>query len=311
MRDVAEAAGVSTAAVSYAINGSGRVSPAVAARVRETASTLGYTPSRSALALRTGRSGILACVVPTLASPVFPEIAHAVQAAAAMRGLATLLVDAGSDPSEELAALALLARQGVDGAVVVLSPDIRVADLPMLPMVTLDSPLGDLPCVRADHRAGGLLAAQYLADRGHRRVGLLSGDPGVFSSRERRAGFLNAASGGLEVIWDEIVPLLPNLPVEVRQRLAGTDVTAVACVNDVVAIGALGALRAAGRPVPGDVAVIGFDDIALAAWPLVDLTTVRQPITDLAARAVDLLINGSSQSEEIVLDVQVIRRSSA
>jgi LacI family transcriptional regulator len=315
MKDVAAAAGVSPATVSYVMNGRGRISPEAEARVRAAAAELRYEPNRSAHALRTGRSGIIACVVPTMASPIFPEITRAVQTRAAEHGLTTLLVDAGTEPREELEALLLLERQGVDGAVAVLSPAIRESDLPALPLVLLDSPINGWDCVRADHLAGGRLMAEHLIARGHQRIALLWGDGRLFSSRVRREGFI-AASGRLKIVADFVVPLAPVLPKLVAATLAGTEATAVACVNDVVAIGALGALKAGRRQVPQDVAVIGFDDMDMAAWPLLDLTTVRQPIAHLGAAAVDRLLErincpSDSYRHEVVMPVSLVRRSSA
>ena len=153
MRDVARAAGVSSATVSYVLNGHDKVRPEVAQAVREAARRLGYRPNRAARTLRTGRAQVIGCVIPTLTSPVFPEIAHAVQARAEALGLATLLVDAGTDRAREETALAMLADHGAAGAVAVLAPGWE-GPAPF-PMTVLDAAAPGHDAVLADHRAGG------------------------------------------------------------------------------------------------------------------------------------------------------------
>ena len=315
IRDVAQAAGVSSATVSYVMNGLGKVTPQVEAEVLRIATELGYSRNRAAAALKTGRSQVIGCLLPTLVSPIFPQIAQAVQKHAASHGFATLLVDTGDSLHGEEQSLARLRDFGVDGAVAVLHPaDGRSAPLPF-PVVAIDAPVKGCDSVRADHMAGGRLMAEYAAVLGHRRIGLLSGSPDVRSSRERRQGIRDvAASLGITVSWDHVVPLAAGLTDEARQAIARHDVTLIACVNDFVAIGALSALRDLGIAVPQDVSVIGFDDIEMSSWPLVALTTVRQPLQELGRRAVDLLArrlrDPGCPIEEVLLPVDLVVRGS-
>lgn len=191
IRDVAKAAGVSLATVSYVMNDLDKVSPEVDRLVRRVARDLGYARNRAAASLKTGRHNVIGCILPTLVSPIFPEIAEAVQSHAESRGMATLLINSGDTPEREAEALRILASHGVDGAVAVLHPGFQAeGNLPPFPVVTLDSPLPGHDCVQADHRGGGRLIAEYARRLGHRRIGLLSGDSTVASSRERRRRFL-------------------------------------------------------------------------------------------------------------------------
>ncbi|MDO6587827.1 LacI family DNA-binding transcriptional regulator [Salipiger sp. 1_MG-2023] len=314
IRDVAKAAGVSLATVSYVMNDLDKVSPEVDRLVRRVARDLGYARNRAAASLKTGRHNVIGCILPTLVSPIFPEIAEAVQSHAETKGLATLLINSGDTPLREAKALRMLADHGVDGAIAVLHPGFDAeGQRPPFPLVTLDSPLPGHDCLQADHVGGGRLIAEHALRLGHRRIGLLSGDETVASSRERRRGFLQAAAGQCEVVWEETVPLTASLGPNAQRSLARRDVSLVVCVNDLVAIGALSALRDLGIDVPGEVSVIGFDDIGLSAWPLIGLSTVRQSVVDLGRGAVERLLGriagDSSAPSTIVLPVSLVERA--
>ncbi|OSP53860.1 LacI family DNA-binding transcriptional regulator [Pseudoruegeria sp. SK021] len=314
IRDVAKAAGVSSATVSYVMNDLGKVTPEVDRLVRSAAQDLGYARNRAAVSLKTGRHNVIGCILPTLVSPIFPEIAEAVQSHAESRGLATLLINSGDTPRREAEALRMLADHGVDGAVAVLHPEFEtIGGQPRFPVVTIDGPLPGHDCIQAAHADGGRLIAEYIRTLGHRRIGLLSGGDDIASSRERRRGFLKAAAGFCDVVWEETVPLTATLGPDAKRRMAQRDVSLVVCVNDLVAIGALSALRDLGIDVPGEVSVIGFDDIGMSAWPLIGLTTVRQSLIDLGRSAVDLLIQriggDTSPPHTIVLPVSLVERA--
>jgi len=313
LRDVAKAAGVSVATVSYVINDLGKVTPEVDLLVRRVARDLGYARNRAAVSLKTGRHNVIGCIMPTLANPIFPEIAEAVQSHAETYGLATLLINSGDTPQREAEALRLLADHGIDGAIAVLHFGFDAAGAPVFPVVTIDSRLPGYDCVLADHAAGGRLIAEHARRLGHRRIGLLSGKDDVASSRVRRQSFLEAAAGCFEVVWEETVPLTAALGPEAQSSLARREVSMVVCVNDLVAIGALSVLRDLGINVPHDVSVIGFDDMGMSAWPLIGLTTVRQSLQDLGRGAVDLLVQrtrgDAALPRDIVLPVALIERA--
>ncbi len=312
LRDVAREARVSTATVSYVMNGIDRVSPKVEARVRAAAGRVGYAPNAAARALRTGRTRTLGCLLPSLVSPVFPQIARAVQQAAQRHGYATFVVDTGDDPEETALALTRLANHGVEGAVAVLHPRCPTPSMLPFPLVSIDAPREGLDSVAADHRAGGRLLGQLA---GARPVGLLTGAPDVFSTTERRAGILEGLGPEARPVWEEEVALSSELPAGATAALASGGARLVLCVNDLVAIAALGALRRLGPPLSGNVAVAGFDDMEQAAWPLIDLTTVRQPLDRLGQEAVALLMARVADPmlppRNVRLPVELIRRGSA
>lgn len=314
IKDVAETAGVSAATVSYVLNNLNKVSPEVDRHVRRIAAELGYQRNRAATALRTGRSHAIGCIVPSLSSPVFPEITKAVQQRAEELGFATFVIDSGAGEAREAQAARTLFKHGVDGAVAVLSINSRIIDPPLFPLVAIDRQIAGLDSVQADHHAGGRMMARYALELGHRRVGLLSGEQDLTSSRQRREGFIQAARGRLDIAWDIQVPLLSMLPQEAIEAIRRKDVSLIACVNDLVAISALSVLRKEHIDVPGEVSVIGFDDMQWSAWPLIDLTTIRQPLAELGSRAVDLLVrrlnDPQSAIENVTLPVSLVQRAS-
>ncbi|WP_424930299.1 LacI family DNA-binding transcriptional regulator [Amaricoccus tamworthensis] len=313
IRDVANAAGVSLATVSYVMNDLDKVTPEVDSLVRRVAKELGYSRNRAAVSLKTGRHNVIGCILPTLVSPIFPEIAEAVQSYAETQGLATLLVNSGDTPEREAEALRILAEHGVDGAIAVLHPNYSEAGTkPPFPIVTIDSALPGLDCVQADHEAGGRLIAEHAIRLGHKHIGLLSGGGDVASSLQRSKGFVDAALGQCEIVWEQTVPLTAALGPEAKKSMARREVSLVVCVNDLVAIGALSALRDLDIDVPGEVSVIGFDDIGMSAWPLIGLTTVHQSLPDLGRSAVELLvgrIGGDTSPRKItMLPVSLVER---
>jgi LacI family transcriptional regulator len=288
LKDVATHAGVSTATASNVLRGTKATSPEVAARVRAAALALGYVPNPHAQSLRTGHSRTLGLLVPDLANPYFPALVQAIEQTARARGYALIVMDAGNDGALEEASLRLMASYRVAGAIwVPVRHDPRL-DWPF-PLVTVDRPLACCDAVVADHAQGGALVARHALERGHRRVGLLSGPQALASAAERRHGFLHAAADRLEVAWEHEVPFSSDLPHHVVTQLSDPDCTLVACANDAVAVAALRALRDAGVRVPDDVSVIGFDDVPWAAFVEPALTTVRQPLAALGAAAVELL----------------------
>lgn len=315
IKDVAKAAGVSQATVSYVLNNLNKVSPKVDAHVRQVARELGYSRNRAARALKTGRNNVIGCIMPSLLSPVFPEIAQAVQQRAEEHGFATFVIDSGMQTAaREAEAIRMLADHGVDGAVAVLDAPQPAVNPPTFPIVAIDRPIAGMDSVRADHWSGGQLLAKHAIRLGHRRIGMLSGLQSLFSSRERRQGFVDTARERLDIVWEVEVPLTPNLPEAAVAALHRRDVTLIVCVNDLIAMIALSALRQARIRVPEDVSVMGFDDMQWSGWPLLNLTTVRQPLDRLGRDAVDLLMRRlnapDAEIANIILPVSLVVRGS-
>ncbi len=319
MADVAQRAGVSGQTVSRVVNDSPRVDPATRARVEDAMAQLGYRPHRAARALRTGRTHTIGLVVSTLASVGNSRMLQAVADAAAPRGYALTVVTAGD--AEGLAqAFERLRDQGVDGAIVLneATATARRTDGPAgLALVVVDSPPDErFVVLQSDHEAGAVAATDHLIGLGHATVWHLAGPEDSYASAERERGWRAALEGAGLVV----PPLFRGDWTAASGHSAGAalasrpDVTAVFVANDQMALGLLRALADAGRRVPSDVSVVGFDDIADAAEYLPPLTTVRQDFDALGERAVDALIDaidGGSPKTDVVPTRLVVRESSA
>ncbi|MET0734658.1 MAG: LacI family DNA-binding transcriptional regulator [Microbacterium sp.] len=314
MADVAARAGVSGQTVSRVVNDSPRVDPVTRARVERAMADLGYRPHRAARALRTGRSQTIGLVVSTLATVGNFRMLQAVADAAASRGYALTVVTA-TGPESVQGAFARLHEQGADGAIVLneATAIARDAAAPVgLRLVVVDSPADDrFGVVGSDHEGGALAATRHLLDGGHDTVWHIAGPEESFAAAARERGWRSALAGRhapepLRGDWSAasghaVGSLLPG------------DVTAVFCANDQMALGVMRALSDAGRRIPDDVAVVGFDDVSDAADYRPPLTTVRQDFDALGERAVGALIEaiaGAAPRVDVVPTSLVVRDSS-
>jgi len=296
-RDVAAAAGVSQATVSRVLAGGARVTDATATRVRAAMSAVGYTPNLAARTMKTGRSGTIGVVVADITNPFYPEMLDALGVALAAAGQRMILWTE-SGPGESSAAEAIRGRL-VDGVVFTTatrrSSTVRAALDRDLPVVLVNRGLPRVRCdqVTSDNVGGGAAVAEFLVAHGHRRIGLITGPPHPSTAVDRERGFrraLQAAGVGAPLVragdfshataWRAARELLTEAHPP----------TAIFGVNDLTAFGALDAARSLRRRVPTDVSIVGYDDVAMAAWESFDLTTVRQPTGEMAALAVDLLL---------------------
>ena len=317
MRDVALRAGVSGQTVSRVVNDSPRVDPATRTRVEAAMAQLGYRPHRAARALRTGRTHTIGLVVSTLASVGNSRMLQAVADAASHRGYALTVVTA-ADADALAGAFEHLKDQGVDGAIVLneATAAARRTDAPAdLALVVVDSPADErFGVVQSDHEAGGRAATEHLIALGHPTVWHLAGPEDSYAATERERGWRAALEGaGLVappvVRGDWTAASGHSEGVALAER---GDVSAVFVANDQMALGLLRALAEAGRAVPGEVSVVGFDDIADAADYLPPLTTVRQEFDELGERAVDALIgaiDGGSPKTDLVPTRLIVRES--
>ncbi|WEK62937.1 MAG: LacI family DNA-binding transcriptional regulator [Candidatus Microbacterium colombiense] len=318
MASVAARAGVSGQTVSRVVNDSPRVDPATRARVEQAMAELGYRPHRAARALRTGRSQTIGLVVTTLATVGNSRMLQATAEAAAERGYALTLVTAGASVAE---AFGRLAEQEVDGAIVLneASALVPAADRPDgLRLVVVDA-LADagFQAVHSDHAGGAAAATAHLLARGHEVVHHLAGPAGSFAAAERERGWRDAlADAGIAA--PEVVRGDWSASSGFAAASDLSDVSAVFCANDQMALGLLRALAESGRRVPDDVSVIGFDDVPDAANYRPPLTTIRQDFTALAHRAVEALVadiegrdRGAEASASIVSTALIERASTA
>ena len=287
LRDVAGVAGVSIATVSRILTGARPSAPATRTRVLAAAAQLEYRPSALARALKLQQSLTLGLLVTDIENPYFPELVRAVEDAAHLAGYAVLLCNATDDPDRELAYLNLLLERRVDGIIVAAS---RVgarhaalllrAAVPVV-LVNSEAPRSGLSSIASDNRQGGRLATELVLGLGHRGIAHITAPAANAAATQRLAGARDALrSAGL--LPETLRVVEGNAHVSggesaTREVVARyPEVTAIVCYNDLTAIGALRALRAAGRRVPHDVSVVGFDDIDPSSWTDPPLTTVAQ-----------------------------------
>lgn len=314
LRDVADAAGVSTATVSHVLNGTMSVTDGVRTRVEAAAKSLGYQGNRSARALRTGRTQMFGLLLPDLTNPFFPALAQAIEKRARREDYALILVDCGGDKQAQRRGLKLLAEHGVDGLVWIPLPGTVERPDSGRPTVVLGRSLPGVDTLVSDDEAGGRLVGERATRLGHRRVLYLGGPRSETATVRRRAGLIQGLGDRARLVAELNVPFATSLPAAARRALVSTDATYVACASDVIAIGALKVLAQAGRRVPADVSVSGFDNIAWSELVTPMLTTVAPQYRKIGTTAVELLLERLKRPElpsrDRVLSVSLIVRAS-
>jgi DNA-binding LacI/PurR family transcriptional regulator len=293
IKDVARAAGVSPSTVSRALSAPDLVQPETRTRVQQAASALGYHPNRAARGLITGRTGNIGLIVPDLTNPFFPGVVKGVQTRARESDFSVFLADSDEDPMVEADLVRALIKQ-VDG-IVLCSPRMSEEDLRSLtgetPMVMLNRRVGRIPSVTVDNGDGIRQAVAHLTALGHRRVAFVAGPRVSWSNRERTRA-LRAATVAAGVTLVEVGSVSPRFAggVAAADLVLAARVTAVIAYNDLVALGLLNRFAARGVAVPGDISVIGFDDIVLSEMVSPSLTTLAQPKEQTGRVGVDLLL---------------------
>lgn len=307
LQDVAARAGVSVSTVSRVVTGSVAVEAGTAERVREAIAALGYRPNLLARSFRRRVTHTIGLLVPDTSNPFFAELARTIEDAGFAEGYSVILGNSDLSPVKQETYIDVLLAKRVDGVILASSGLIPRADghdaverilEAGVPCVVVDRDLGEMPVdqVLVDNERGGYLAGEHLLGLGHRRIACLVGPNDLTPSAGRIAGLRRAlAEAGLAVAEEHLVRGngRPDGGAAAARTLLGhgLDVTAVFAFNDQMATGAVGALQRAGCRVPEDVSVVGFDDIPLAAAIYPALTTVAQPIAEMGALGVRLLLD--------------------
>ncbi len=326
IRDVAARAEVSVATVSHVINGTRPVHPRTTERVLAAIEDLGYRPNTLARGLRRSETGTVGLVVPDNSNPFFAKIARAIEDRGFAEGYNVILCNSDESAEKETAYVEVLLSKQVDGLILMSSGTsfvpIRLILKAGVPCVAVDRELTDLPVdqVLVDNEQGGYQAGAYLAQLGHRNIGYISGPTHLSLTAHRLAGFKRALS--------EVELELPDRAIvagdfqytggeAAMRELLSRDLglTAIAANNDPMALSAIGVLQRAHFRIPEDVSVIGFDDTpeAMSIYP--SLTTIAQPVTEMAQRSVSLLLERMKQPrnrppQRIVLSTTLVERES-
>lgn len=300
--DIAKHVGVSAGTVSRALSRPDKVLPATRSRIEQAAAALGYVPNTVARTLKTQRSGKILVTVPDIANPFFAQILQGAEDAAQALGYAVLLGDTQHQPEREERYAQMLRRNEADGLIVLghrLPPTARAIveqSGPTAPVVNgceFDPALG-IPSVHIDNAAAARAVMEHLYGLGHERIAVVGGptDNPLHQQRLEGARAAGKAHGRLRSL--RVVP--GDFSVEsghaaVLALLARTPApTAIFCFSDQMALGALAACRDRGIRVPDDLSIVGFDDLASSRYLTPALTTIRQPMRDIGACAVNLLL---------------------
>ncbi|HVD43557.1 MAG TPA: LacI family DNA-binding transcriptional regulator [Gaiellaceae bacterium] len=327
IRDVARLSGVSPMTVSRVINDSERVSPETRRRVEEAISELGYVPSRLARGLSRQRTGTLAVIVPDVANPFFTAIVRAAEEVARRADYHVILCDTRADLGVERGVIEELIAHRVEGAVIAPVSDRSATHLRRLaefgvPFVLIDRRIPGVDCdvVLGDSSSGARQLVEHLVSLGHRRIGFIVESDDVSTARDRRAGYeaaLKAAGIALDPALVAHAAPDPSGGSAGMSRLLELEErpTAVFTVNNLVALGAIEAVRAAGLEVPDDVALVCFDDIEYASRLYPFLTAMEQPAQTFGTLGTQLLLEriegrGPERRHEVVLPGEFIIRKS-
>ncbi len=324
--EVARRARVSKTTVSRVLNNKDDVDAATAIRVREVIAATGYTPSARAVGLARGRAQTVGMLVPGLTWPWMGDVLQGVSDVLEARGYG-LLLNTMNRGAESLAQFARhVSANAFDGLLVVEPPDtlsyVTSLHESGLPVVMIDDRghHPEFPSVATSNREGAADAARHLLDTGRSRLAMVSGPRQFGCTKDRTAGF-RARLNDEGIRFDRRLLVEGDFTregghVAIRQILeSGITFDAVFAHNDLTAVGVLDGLRQAGRTVPEDVAVVGFDDISIAAHTQPSLTTVRQPSREMGEAAAKLLLSRLSGEElpdgPLVVPTELVVRESA
>jgi len=324
-KDVAELAGVHPSTVSRVINGDSRISEKTKERVLLVIKKLGYTPNAIARGLKTKRTYILGILVPDITNPFFAEIARGVEDAANKNNFNVILCNTDDKPKKERTYLEILMEKRIDGLILgtahIQDKSILELEKKKFPYILISRNIErlDKNCIIIDDVAGGIMATEYLINLGHQRIAHITGPLQTRSALNRLKGYkLALEKYGIEYS-DELVGegdfrIKGGYQVMKKFLKLTEPPTAIFAANDLLALGAMQAIQKKNFRIPDDFSVIGFNDIELASFVYPPLTTIRQPMMEMGALAVKMLIKiieeGEFNQRKEVLEPKLIIRES-
>jgi LacI family transcriptional regulator len=299
IHDIAAKAGVSISTVSRVTNRAANVDPEIAKRVWKVIEKMGYSPSRSAQALGSGRSRLVGLIVPEINNPFFPELIQSFENVTLEHGYEMMLGSTYGDAARTEMWVRRMLQYGVQGIAMMTfgeEPEsvYQIADGVPVVNAFCGVDRGPHTCVQEDYASGIRQAVQHLMELGHSRIGFAGAEQSVYTARKRRQAFVDAMEAqGIAVLDEWVMESHDTLEggaacaqeiLRMRERP-----TAMLCYNDLMAIGMIDALHDAGLRVPRDISVIGYDDITLAHFTSPRLTTVRFSRREIAEKAFSTL----------------------
>jgi DNA-binding LacI/PurR family transcriptional regulator len=324
IKDIARSAKVSHSTVSRALNNSPRVKSDTVQRIRRIAEEFGYRGSAIARSLATQQTRTIGVVVTTIADLFAAGVVAGIETVAGDHGYSVFLANSNADPEREIRVVRTFEERRVDGIIVTASR-VGALHLPLLsrmkvPIVLLNNqhPSGFVHSVMIENATASYEATRHLVELGHRRIAYIGDRNGRQSDTERFGGYRHALDVGQIPFQPELVVYGNATPESGREAMvkllqAPEPPTAVFCYDDMTALGAIREIHANGMRVPGDISVVGFDDLSIAEFTEPPLTTIRQPMAQmgrLAMEAVLDLLGGSGSSHEIRVRGELIVRAS-
>jgi len=325
IKDVAELAGVHPSTVSRVINDDSRISEKTREKVFLIIKKLGYTPNAIARGLKTKRTHTLGMLIPDITNPFFAEIARGVEDAANKNDFNIILCNTDDRLKKERTYLEILRGKRVDGLILgtahIKDKSILELEKNNFPYILVSRNIEGLDknCVIVDDEAGGIMAAEYLIKLGHRRIAHITGPLKTRSALNRLKGYKLTLKKHEIEYEDELVGegdfrIKGGYQVMKRFLKLAEPPTAIFAANDLLALGAMQAIQKKNFHIPEDFSVIGFNDIELASFVYPALTTIRQPMLEMGALAVKMLLRiieeGEFNQRKIVLKPKLIIRES-
>ena len=299
LKEVAELAGVSRSAVSRTFTEGASVSAKMRRRVEKAATKLGYSPNALASSLTTGRTKLIGLVSNNFHNPIFLEVFDLFTRALQDKGLRPLLVNL-TDETNPAHSVRMLRQYSVDGVVVASSTlppgfamAFRDASVPVVHAFGKPSSAPQVHVVGIDNVECGRIAARTLVGRGYRQVGFLGGPEAATSTQDRMQGFRNELEGHADIAVSYSFADAYSFDAgrrEMLRLLTGNPAQAYFCGDDVLSIGALSAIEGNNLSVPGDIGIIGLNDMEMAGWENINLTTIHQPIRQIVASSIELMV---------------------
>lgn len=308
IKDVALRAGVSVGTVSRVLAQNDTVKRNILERVQKAIAELSYRPNLAAQALRANRVNVIGLIIPDITNPFFAQLANELERLASDKGHALILSSSHNDPALEARQLAAILEHKPRAVLLIPAADEQLFTPPKASMLlALDRRINGTPSITTNQQASAALAVDHLVSLGHRRIAYIAGPTQTVTAREREEGFLAHVLRLREagtVISAEVFrgkfdfESGERIAREVLSRPMGERATAIAAASDQQAIGAVRAARDMGLSVPQDVSIIGFDDIVLAHLIVPRLTTVRQPVTEMAEEAMNQIFDAQENGAD-------------
>lgn len=331
LSEVAKKAGVGTTTVSRVINGVEHVEPKTLARVEQAIKALGYMPNQAARVLKGHRTRTIGFVIPSIADSFFSNCAEVLQAIARSHNFLVIVLTTQNDANIERDAVNILMQHRVDGFVIAPADSESVNLRSLLqrisvPIVALDRPVAGslVPSVVANNFEGAQHATRHLIEHGYKRIACLTGETNLYTIGERVRGYLDAMkSAGLEIMLETSIHDYESAERVTKRMFGGMNPPeAIFTLKNSTTIDTFEVMQRLGISIPGDVALVGYDDFQLAGTVRPAITVVQQPIYELGHAAAELLFermltsssasadSDSASPQQVLLKTRLIRRSS-